>query len=48
VRLINGVHNRWTKEENVSRKMDKARQYCKLWNGTGGLKKLRHSSRLEG
>jgi hypothetical protein len=33
VRLVDGVHDRWTKEENVSRKMDKARQYCKYWNG---------------
>jgi len=31
--LIDGVHDRWTKEENVSRKMDKAREYCKRWNG---------------
>ena len=31
--LIDGVHDRWTKEENVSRKMDKAREYCKHWNG---------------
>jgi len=33
VMLVDGVHDRWTKEENVSRKMDKARQYCKHWNG---------------
>jgi len=33
VKLVDGVHDRWTKEENVSKTMDKARQYCKHWNG---------------